>query len=405
MFTAIATVVGIQWIFQHITEILIAATVIIFLIFFTRHRKKKALIMAQEAEKLKRQKEVQHLFEQQKREAEEIVRKNAEALAAKETAIQDAISASPGSEIYRSAVSQTAINVNRYNLSDFKLYSGDKYTTLDFETTGLSYENDHIVEVGACKVVNGEITARYHQYVDPCVPMPAEASVVNHITDQMLSGKPKIYEVLPGLLNFISDDTVVCHNAGFDIRFLSMACMRHRFVCPSNCFDSMDLIALWPELKSRKLSSFLSAAGIENENAHSAIGDAEALAKLMILSMQKPFRITVPSDFDFGYSSGHFTGTVDLVDNKLKGKKFVITGEIEGYEREDYEKMIASHGGKCTLKISTATDYLIVGLFKKLPDGYVSAKEEYAQKLISEGGKIKIISPEDVSDMISKEEL
>ena len=317
--------------------------------------------------------------------------------------IQSIIAKNPLSEKYRSPVFQNEINVTGLDLSEFKLYYNGKFTTLDFETTGLSHANDSIVEIGAVKVENGEIIGKYHQYVNPLTPISESAAAVNHITDDMLRGQPRIYEVLPNLLDFIGDDILVCHNAGFDIRFLCQACIRYWFIAPKRVFNSMDLIAVWPDLKSKKLSSFLKAAGIENANSHSAICDAEALAKLMIISLQKPFRITVPIDFDFGYTSGHFTGTVEPVDSKLKGKKFVITGEIEGYEREDFEKMIATHGGKCTLKVSAATDYLIVGVFKKLPNDYISAKEEYAQKLIAEGGKVKIISPEDVFAMLNEE--
>lgn len=396
MFSAIAAIFSISWIIQHKVETVIILLVIIFLIYRLATRPRR---LAHKA-KLAAQERARQLAEDERIRAEK-EQKEAEAVeAAKESAIQRAIAASPGSERYRTYESQCEINTVGYDLSEFKIYFGGKYTTLDFETTGLSPNYDQIVEIGACKVENGEIIDQFHQYVDPGIPMPSDASAVNHITDQMLAGQPKIYEVLPALLNFIGDDILVCHNARFDVSFLAQACMRYGFVCPSSCFDSMDLIAVWPDLKSRKLSCFLDAAGIENKNAHSAIGDAEALAYLMIISLQKPFHIVVPADFDFGYSTGHFTGTVDVVDSKLKGKKFVVTGEIEGYEREDFEKMIASHGGKCTLKISTATDYLIVGLFRKLPDDYISSKEEYARKLIDEGGKIQIITPDDVYKML-----
>ena len=407
MFSAIATLIGIHWVVEHKIETIIILAVFIFLIYRLLTRNRRLARKAQEAARLREQEAARRRAEEDRQRAERERREEQERqqkIAQKEDAIRKAIEAAPGSEKYRLPKLQEEVTVSGLTISEFKIESHGKYTVLDFETTGLSYSDDAIVEIGAVKVVNGEIVSRYHQYVDPCRSMPAEASAVNHITDSMLAGKPKIYELLPSLLVFIGDDIVVAHNAGFDIRFLSMACMRHRFACPKRSFDSMQLKELWPELTSKKLSSFLAATGIENKSEHSASGDAEALARLMIVSMQKPYKIILPDNFDFGYSSGHFTGTVEPVDSKLKGKKFVITGEVEGYEREDFEKMIAEHGGKCTIKISTATDYLIVGLFKKLPDDYVSAKEEYARKLISEGGKIQIISPDDLFAMIRSDE-
>ena len=66
------------------------------------------------------------------------------------------------------------------------------------------------------------------------------------------------------------------------------------------------------------------------------------------------------------------------------------------------EQMINAHGGKCSLKISNATDFLVVGQFKNLPAFYMSAKEVYAEKLISEGGKIKIITPSQLFEMMGE---
>lgn len=303
------------------------------------------------------------------------------------------IAANPLSKKYRSPTRETECTVADMSLFEFKAAIRTKsYVCLDFETTGLSYQNDAIVEIGAVKVDQGVIISEYHQYVNPGIHISAAATEVNHITDDMVASEPMIYEVLPDLLDFIGDSIVVCHNAGFDIRFLCHACLANQFVYPSVCFDSMLLKEVWPDIPSKKLSCFLDAAGIVNEDAHSAIGDAKALAQLVILSMQKDVRLVPPEDFNCGYSKSHFTGDVEKIDDSLNGLRFVITGEIPGTERSDFEKMIVSHGGKCTLKISPATDFLIVGLFTAFPDGYESAKVQYAHKVISEGGKLKIIN-------------
>ncbi|MBD9157390.1 MAG: 3'-5' exonuclease, partial [Lachnospiraceae bacterium] len=41
------------------------------------------------------------------------------------------------------------------------------YIALDLETTGLHPSEDRILEIGAVKVVNGEITDRYETLVNP----------------------------------------------------------------------------------------------------------------------------------------------------------------------------------------------------------------------------------------------
>ncbi len=308
----------------------------------------------------------------------------------------------PLSAEFRLPVQQNEANMNTMEYIDFYTKSCGNFVAIDFETTGLDPQSEQIVEIGAVKVECGQIVDRFHQYVNPGKPMPAEAAAVNHITDSMLADNPRIYQVLPDLLHFIGSDILVAHNAAFDFKFLAVACMRYRFRIPSLWFDSMDLRLLWPDLKSKKMQAFLDAAGIENSQAHSAAGDADALARLMIFAMQKKCNVQLPPDFDFGFSVGHFSDPVEKVDNALSGKRFVITGEIVGHERYDVEKLICLHGGKATLKISNATDYLVVGVFRNLPPFYVSAKEVFAEKLISEGGKIKLITPAELFAMMNE---
>ena len=298
--------------------------------------------------------------------------------------------------------SQTNLEITTLDYLPFYIRSKGRFTVLDLETTGLSCDSDRIVEIGAVRVEDGRVNDTYHQYVNPEMHIPSSASSVNHITDDMVCNQPKIREVLPGLLRFIGSDIIVAHNAAFDIKFLARSCMRHRFTVPTAWFDSMDLKTVWTDLPNHKLETFLSAAGIINKHAHSALGDAEALAQLMIVSMQKPFNAPIPEDITLTFSTGHFSGAVEKIDASLSGKRFVLTGEIPGHERYDVEELIAKHGGKATLKISDATDYLVRGVYQGLPPVYISSKEVLAWKMISEGGKISIISPEELFSMMNE---
>ena len=80
---------------------------------------------------------------------------------------------------------------------------------------------------------------------------------------------------------------MVAHNAKFDASFITQVLMRYRFKMFRRYFDSMELVKYWPEVKNRKLSSFLCAAGIENTEAHRALSDAESLAQLVIKTLEK----------------------------------------------------------------------------------------------------------------------
>lgn len=317
--------------------------------------------------------------------------------------IEAAIARNPLSTKYRAKYTETA-HYKLLELPEF-LFRDDPYSYVcfDLETTGLSPVDDAIVEIGAVRVVDGLVTDRFHQLVNPNRSISSRASAVNHLTDDMVSASPFIYEVMPDFLSFVGSDVLVAHNARFDSQFIAQACLRYRFKYPKEYFDSREFTFFWPDLPNQKLATFLAAAGIENQVAHRALPDAESLAQLMIKSLNKEFNLPLPVDFDPGYSRDHFTGSVDLVDSKLSKKRFVLTGKIEGFERPEFEKLIASHGGKCALKISNATDYLVVGSFPGLPRTYVSRAVINARKMISEGGKIQLISPDKVLLMMEEE--
>jgi hypothetical protein len=71
-----------------------------------------------------------------------------------------------------------------------------KFVAFDLETTGLVNTKDEIVEIGAVKftiaVEKGKVVPKliseFNMLVNPNMMMPEEASKVNHITDDMLSG-------------------------------------------------------------------------------------------------------------------------------------------------------------------------------------------------------------------------
>ena len=201
--------------------------------------------------------------------------------------IEEAIANNPKSSLYRVETQQTSVHLHTIEVSDFMAKSKKGFIALDLETTGLDNVEDAIVEIGAVRVRNGAIVEYYHQFIDPEKPMPQSAYEVNGITDAMLCGQPQIYEVMPDLLDFIGNDIVAAHNVSFDAGFLIQACMRYRFKIHRKYFDTMDLKVYWPGVKNRKLSTFLEAAGIQNNNSHRADGDAEALARFIIKTCEK----------------------------------------------------------------------------------------------------------------------
>ncbi len=94
---------------------------------------------------------------------------------------------------------------------------------LDTETTGLDPDTgDRIVEIGCVELINHIPTGKtYHQYLNPERSMSEEVIAVHGLTEEFLSDKPKFGEIADEFLAFVGEDTLVIHNAPFDMKFLN----------------------------------------------------------------------------------------------------------------------------------------------------------------------------------------
>ena len=94
---------------------------------------------------------------------------------------------------------------------------------LDTETTGLDPDTgDRIVEIGCVELINHIPTGKtYHQYLNPERSMSEEVIAVHGLTEEFWSDKPKFAEIADEFLSFVGEDTLVIHNAPFDMKFLN----------------------------------------------------------------------------------------------------------------------------------------------------------------------------------------
>lgn len=94
---------------------------------------------------------------------------------------------------------------------------------LDTETTGLDPFTGHrIVEIGCVEVIGGVRTGNHlHIYLNPERDMPEEAFRVHGLSLDFLKDKPVFSQKVDEFLDFIKQDQLVIHNAGFDMRFIN----------------------------------------------------------------------------------------------------------------------------------------------------------------------------------------
>lgn len=150
------------------------------------------------------------------------------------------------------------------------------YVVFDLETTGFRFESDEIIEISAVKVQDSRIVDTYSTLVKPSIRIPASATKVNHITNDMVSGAPGIAEALEGFVDFVETGILVGHNIhNFDMNFVYDAAMQ---VFQTGIYnDYIDTLHLakqcLPQLKHHRLSDVAEYFDISTEGAHRALND------------------------------------------------------------------------------------------------------------------------------------
>jgi DNA polymerase III subunit epsilon len=162
--------------------------------------------------------------------------------------------------------------------------SDTTFVVLDLETTGGSPGTDAITEIGALRMLGGELFGRMETLVNPGVPIPPMITVLTGITEAMVLPAPRIAEVLPPFLELLGDGVIVGHNIRFDCAFLDAALVAHGYPRLSN--RRVDTLALArrlvrDEIPNLRLSTLARHFRTSVEPTHRAYADAAATAEVL----------------------------------------------------------------------------------------------------------------------------
>ena len=163
------------------------------------------------------------------------------------------------------------------------------YTVFDIETTGLSAACQcEIIEFAGVQLDQDlNLINTLHLYIKPYTRLPKKIIQLTGITDAKLAGCDNRYKALPKIREFIGNSISVAHNASFDVGFINTMCIQQGLPVLGNYICTMKSYKAITKEKAGKLCDACEKMGIELENAHTAIADAMATAKLFSLLMQK----------------------------------------------------------------------------------------------------------------------
>ena len=155
---------------------------------------------------------------------------------------------------------------------------------IDLETTGLSLEQDAIVEIGAVKFAGERVLDTFETFVSSRSQMPYRIQRLTGIKPEQLRNAPALGAVLPRLHAFLGDVPLVGHNVQFDVTFLRrVGAARHNPLIDTYELASM----LLPSLHSYTLASVAKALNVHTDTVHRALSDAQLSREVFLALLQR----------------------------------------------------------------------------------------------------------------------
>jgi DNA polymerase-3 subunit epsilon len=177
------------------------------------------------------------------------------------------------------------------------------FAVVDFETTGLSPENDRIVQLAAV-IVNGEgeIVDSFDTIVKPENPTEYQhgAEHIHGISAEQVSSGMPLREALERLWSINSGHVFTAHNAAFDLGFLHAESERvgikGRIEVHIDTLELSRRTTGTDTTRRHNLFALCEHYGIERDQVHDAKSDATATAQLLMhlikeLGVQAPDQV------------------------------------------------------------------------------------------------------------------
>ncbi len=155
---------------------------------------------------------------------------------------------------------------------------------IDVETTGLSYQNDEIIELGLLLFTYqrgnwevDEVIGEYSGLREPSCPTSPAAFGVHGIAGKNFKGRELDYLKIQSWID--QCDFLVAHNANFDRHFLAKALPAMPRI---HWFCSMRGINWYAKgFRSRALQALLLEHGVTGFDGHRALADVRAVLMLL----------------------------------------------------------------------------------------------------------------------------
>lgn len=153
---------------------------------------------------------------------------------------------------------------------------------LDVETTGLSTAyHDRICEIAILRCAGTRKLSQWQSLINPCRPISPGASAINGITNKMVAGAPRFQAVAEKVLEMLDGSVVVCHNAPFDMSFVSAELENCGRLMPNlPVIDTLRIARQYFDFPSNSLGNIAAYLEIDVREQHRAMADVFTTHKI-----------------------------------------------------------------------------------------------------------------------------
>src|SRR5690606_21879962 len=153
----------------------------------------------------------------------------------------------------------------------------------DLETTGINLQTDRIVEIAILKINPDGSEQLYLKLVNPEMPIPAQATAVHNITNEMVADKPTFKQLAPEVLEFIHNCDLGGYNINrFDVPLLAEECYRSGYDLMIDSRKMIDVQVIFHKMEERTLkAAYKFYCQKDLVDAHSAETDTKATFEIL----------------------------------------------------------------------------------------------------------------------------
>ena len=163
------------------------------------------------------------------------------------------------------------------------------FAIVDIETCGgkFEFQKGRIIEIAIVVHDGLSVVKSFSSLINPECYIAPNFTRISGITNEMVADAPKFYEVAKDILEFTEGCIFVAHNVNFDYSFVrdEFASLGYKYRRDTICTVRLSRKFL-PGKDSYSLGKLCSSLGIEVQNRHRALGDAEATAKLFDILLE-----------------------------------------------------------------------------------------------------------------------